>query len=117
MPSGEEPVAVARAAHALHDFPAASRERELQAGLAMAVLLPAAGLPMTMYQGSSYSAAVPDFWPNLDVLMVLIASSMRWRRAEHVVALDLVAADGGDCVACFSSASSSLLASATCLCA
>ena len=48
---------------------------------ATAVLLPAAGLPMIMYQGSSYKAAEPDSSPSLEVLIVLIASSSLWRTA------------------------------------
>jgi hypothetical protein len=45
----------------------------------MALLLPAAGLPMIMYQGSSYSAAAPRVRPSLEVLIVVIASSMLLR--------------------------------------
>ncbi len=46
---------------------------------AIAVLFPAAGLPMIMYQGNSYNARDPDINPSLDVRMVEIASSMRLR--------------------------------------
>ncbi|MNS84119.1 hypothetical protein D3C72_1179320 [compost metagenome] len=48
----------------------------------MALLLPAAGLPMTMYQGSSYSASLPDIWPIFEVLMVFTASTMRPRSSS-----------------------------------
>src|SRR5205823_2050241 len=44
-----------------------------------ALLLPAAGLPMIMYHGSSYRAEAPRVRPSLDVLTVLMASSIALR--------------------------------------
>ncbi len=50
--------------------------------LRIAVLLPAAGLPMITYHGSSYSAAVPLAWPMREVLIARTASPMRSRNAS-----------------------------------
>ena len=76
--------------------------------LSTAVLLPAAGLPITMYQGSSYSAALPDICPSLERLMVLTASARRTRRASTSSRLSGVAVLSA--VACSSTPSSLLLA-------
>lgn len=50
--------------------------------LITALLLPAAGLPMTMYQGSSYRASLPEVWPIFEVLMVRTAWVSRVRSAS-----------------------------------
>jgi hypothetical protein len=51
--AGEEPVAVAGATDAPQDVVGAACKGKCRPDWTMAVLLPAAGLPMTMYQGSS----------------------------------------------------------------
>ena len=50
--------------------------------LRMAELLPAAGLPMITYQGSSYSAALPLSTPMREDLIAFTASSIRSRSAS-----------------------------------
>ena len=50
--------------------------------LITALLLPAAGLPITMYQGSSYRASLPETWPIFEVLMVRTACASRVRSAS-----------------------------------
>lgn len=60
--------------------------------LSTALLLPAAGLPMTMYHGSSYSAEPPDTWPIFDVLIVFTASDRRVRSTSR----SAVFASGGE---------------------
>ena len=64
-------------------LPALSANGNFRPDLTTAVLLPAAGLPITMYQGNSYSAERPVVCPSLDVLMVLTASPMRERMASN----------------------------------
>ena len=58
-------------------LPALSANGNFSPDLTTAVLLPAAGLPITMYQGNSYSAALPVDWPKREVLIVFTASRMR----------------------------------------
>jgi hypothetical protein len=58
-----------------------SAKGNLRPDLTTAELLPAAGLPMTAYQGSSYSAALPEVSPRREDLISLTASAMRSRTA------------------------------------
>lgn len=51
--------------------------------LMTALLLPAAGLPITMYHGSSYSAEPPDTWPIFEVLIVFTVSARRVRSTSR----------------------------------
>ncbi|MNT44077.1 hypothetical protein D3C72_1805860 [compost metagenome] len=72
----------------------------------MALLLPAAGLPMIMYHGNSYRAAAPDLRPSLDVLMVSMAASMPVRTASSSPCWVLLAVE--DEAACAAAISASL---------
>ncbi|MNI57181.1 hypothetical protein D3C73_1122260 [compost metagenome] len=70
--------------------------------LMTALLLPAAGLPMTMYQGNSYSASLPEAWPIFDVLIVRTACVRRWRRASISLRLAAGLAAAPVCTCCSS---------------
>src|SRR3990167_7874453 len=87
-------------------FSVLSAKGNFRPDLTTAELLPAAGLPITAYQGSSYKAAAPEVSPSLDDLISLTASTMRSRTActssRLSLPADLTALSASACKACSS---------------